>query len=215
MYRSAISSRLSLGRSTPAIRAMSEAPSYPCRCLCRGLEQITRIRPRRRTTRQRSLILFTDGLTFMTCLSSVSVHHTTSGQVVRRQLYPYPVAGKDPDVVHPHLPRDVGEHLVPVLQLHPEHGIGEGLHDRPLDLDRIVFGHAPADPLCRDPSRGRAERASEGQEPSIRPGQAMRPRATRFTTDPTDRGDRDGSAHSRAVRTSCPSWVTATVCSKC
>src|SRR5437667_11350190 len=117
MYRSAISSRLSRGRSTPAIRAMFGLPSYPCRCLCRGLEQITRIRPRRRTTRQRSQILFTDGLTFMTCLSSVSIHHTTPGQVVRRQLYAHPVARKDPDVVHPHLPGDVGEHLVAVLQL--------------------------------------------------------------------------------------------------
>src|SRR6266566_6068137 len=116
MYRSAISTRLSRGRSTPAIRAMFALPSYPCRCLCRGLEQITRIRPRRRTTRQRSQILFTDGLTFMTYLSSVPIHHTTSGQVVRRQLYAHPVAGKDPDVVHPHLPRDVCEHLVPVLR---------------------------------------------------------------------------------------------------
>src|SRR5438046_6894888 len=123
MYRSAISSRLSRGRSTPAIRAKFALPSYPCRCLCRGLEQITRMVPRRRITRQRSQILFTDGLTFMMCLSSVPINHTTSGQVVRRQLYANPVPGKDPDVVHPHLPGDVGEHLVPVLQLNPEHGI--------------------------------------------------------------------------------------------
>src|SRR5436190_18332397 len=38
--------------------------------------------------------------------SLVPVHHTASGEVVRRQLHLHPVTGKDPDVVHPHLPRD-------------------------------------------------------------------------------------------------------------
>ena len=38
----------------------------------------------------------------------------------------------------------MGEHLVPVIQLDPEHGVGQGLYDGPLDLDDVVLGHAPA-----------------------------------------------------------------------
>jgi len=37
---------------------------YPCLCLWRGFEQITSTTPRRRITRQRSHIGFTDALTF-------------------------------------------------------------------------------------------------------------------------------------------------------
>jgi hypothetical protein len=42
--------------------------------------------------------------------------------------------------VHPHLPRDVREHLVAVLELNSEHGVGQRLDDRPLDQDRVVLG---------------------------------------------------------------------------
>ena len=41
--------------------------------------------------------------------------------------------------MHPHLPRDVGQHLVSVLQLDAEHGVGEGFDDRALQYDRIFF----------------------------------------------------------------------------
>jgi hypothetical protein len=44
--------------------------------------------------------------------------------------------------VHPHLPADVGENLVPVGELDPEHGVREGLDDGALDLDGALFlGH--------------------------------------------------------------------------
>src|SRR5436190_16324398 len=119
-------------------------------------------------TRHRSHILLTDGLTFMlSLLLPVPVHHTTPRQVVWRQLYAHPVPWEDPDVVHPHLPRDVGEHLVPVLELHPEHGVREGLHDRPLNLDDIVFGQAPDASTSGNPSLGaRRTRLGKG-EPSV------------------------------------------------
>ncbi|BBL79560.1 hypothetical protein RxyAA322_14140 [Rubrobacter xylanophilus] len=55
--------RFSLGRSTPAILATT---AYPCLCLCRGLEQITRTTPRRRMTLQRSQMGLTLALTFIT-----------------------------------------------------------------------------------------------------------------------------------------------------
>jgi hypothetical protein len=39
--------------------------SYPCLCLCLGLEQMTKITPLRRTMRHLLQIFFTDALTFI------------------------------------------------------------------------------------------------------------------------------------------------------
>src|SRR6266540_6593977 len=147
MYRRATSTRLSRGRSTPAIRAIPRS-SYPCRCLWRGFEQITMTRPWRRISLHFSHILFTDGRTFMLpLLSPVPVDDPPSRQVVRRELHQYPVPREDPDVVHPHLPGDVGQDPVSVVKLHPEHGIGQGFDHRALDLDGIFLRQAPGIPL--------------------------------------------------------------------
>src|SRR5437867_10067557 len=156
-----MSTRLSRGRSTPAIRA-TRAPSYPCRCLCRGFVQMTRTRPWRRMILHRSHIFFTDGCTFIsrTSPSLVAVHDPAARQVVRRQLHQHPVSREDPDVMHPHLPRDVSQNVVPVFELHPEHGVGERLGDRSLDLDGVLLRQAlPGVPRRRTaPSaHGRAE----------------------------------------------------------
>src|SRR3954471_17021036 len=62
MYVRPISTRLLRGTLTPEIRAMA---TYPCRCLWRLLEQMTRTRPLRRMILHFSHIGFTDGLTFM------------------------------------------------------------------------------------------------------------------------------------------------------
>ena len=40
------------------------------------------------------------------------------------------------------LPGDVGQHLVPVLQLHPEHRVRQRLDDRSFDLDAFFLRHA-------------------------------------------------------------------------
>src|SRR6201991_128160 len=101
-------------------------------------------RPWRRITLHLSQIALTLGLTFtgralsVGCLL-VAVDDPTSGEVVRRELHHDPVLGEDPDVVLAHLAADVGEHLVSVGQLDPEHGVGEGLHDGALDLDHAFF----------------------------------------------------------------------------
>src|ERR1700692_4736373 len=72
----------------------------------------------------------------------VPINDATAAQVVRTELNDHPVIRQDADVVHPHLPADVGEYLVPVVQLHSEEGIRQRLNHRALDLDGAVFlGH--------------------------------------------------------------------------
>src|SRR6266545_2700233 len=74
--------------------------------------------------------------------SSVSVGDPASGQVVGRKLDLHSVAGKDPDVVLPHLSRDRRQHVVPsLLELHPEHRARQGLGDLAFDLDLLLFGY--------------------------------------------------------------------------
>src|SRR5436305_9401480 len=68
----------------------------------------------------------------------VPVRNTTPVEVVGRQLDLHPVARQDADVVAAHLAGDVAEHLVPVVELHSEHRVGERLGDLPLHLD-LVF----------------------------------------------------------------------------
>ena len=55
----------------------------------------------------------------------VAVDDPAAREVVGRKLHDHSIVRKDPDVVHPHLPADVREHFVPVVQLHPEHCIGQ------------------------------------------------------------------------------------------
>src|SRR5438132_415564 len=70
----------------------------------------------------------------------VPIGDATAGQVVRRQLHLDPIPRQDPDVVHPHLPGDVREDLVPVVELHAEHGVGERFRDLPFQHDRVFLG---------------------------------------------------------------------------
>src|SRR6186997_2055165 len=123
MYVNPISRRFWFGRLTPAIRA-----TYPCLCLCRGLVQMTMVRPCRLITRQRSHMGLTDGRTFMNGDSSaVAERDAATREVVGRELDLDSVAGRDADVVLPHLPGDRGEHGVAFVELHPEHRARERL----------------------------------------------------------------------------------------
>src|ERR1043166_6021372 len=122
MYVTATSPRFSLGRSTPATRAIARL-LYPCRCLCRGFLQMMRTTPARRTTLQCSQRVLIDGLTFMSlgeghprrvplvpsCPLFEPVGDAPAREVVGRQLHLHPVAGQDPDEVHPHPARRPGE----------------------------------------------------------------------------------------------------------
>src|SRR6185437_13349327 len=69
----------------------------------------------------------------------VPVNDATAAQIVGTELNDHPVIRQDTDVVHPHLPADVGEYLVPIVQLHSEEGVGQRLDHRAFDLDGAVF----------------------------------------------------------------------------
>mgnify|MGYP000251030741 len=60
-------------------------------------------------------------------------------QVVDGQLDRDLIAREDLDVVHTHLPRNVGQDLVAVLELDLEHRVRQRFKDRALKLDDILF----------------------------------------------------------------------------
>src|SRR5271163_4059780 len=63
--------------------------------------------------------------------SLVPVRDPPSTQVIRCDLHLHAIAREDADPVHPHLARAVGQYFVAVLELHPEHGVGQRLDNRP------------------------------------------------------------------------------------
>src|SRR6267143_1204984 len=151
--------RFSFGKSTPAIRDKTFLLAYPWRCLWRGFLQMMRTTPLRRTTLQCSQILVTDAFTFIAASPGaippprrlpprgrravlVSIDDPPAIQIVGRQLHRDLVPGQDLDEVHPHLARDVRQHLMAVLQLHSEHRVRERLDDGALDLDAFFFRHS-------------------------------------------------------------------------
>src|SRR5437016_319468 len=69
----------------------------------------------------------------------VAIDDPAAAQIVWRELDRHLVARQNLDEVHPHLARDVGQHLVSVLELDAEHRVGQRLDDRSLDLDAFFF----------------------------------------------------------------------------
>ncbi len=61
------------------------------------------------------------------------------GQVIDRNLNGHVVTGKNFDVIHSKLARNMGGHYVPVRQLDLKYGIRECLDHRTLEFDNVVF----------------------------------------------------------------------------
>jgi hypothetical protein len=77
----------------------------------------------------------------------VSIRDATTGEVVWGEFHLHLVAWEDSDVVHPHFPRDVRQHLVAILELDPEHCIGQRFEDRAFEHDGVVFWLGQGGPL--------------------------------------------------------------------
>src|SRR5450759_5824389 len=72
------------------------------------------------------------------------VRDPASAEVVGRQLHLDLVAGQDADVVHAHLAGDMGEHFVVVVEVDPEHRVGQSLDHFAFYLDGFFFvRHTP------------------------------------------------------------------------
>ena len=69
----------------------------------------------------------------------VAVGDATTTEVVWGELDLHTIAREDPDVVHPHLPRDVREDFVTVFEFHPEHCVRQWLGDRSFQNDRVFL----------------------------------------------------------------------------
>ena len=69
----------------------------------------------------------------------VTIGNAPTIKVIGRQLHRNLIAGKDTDIMHTHLSRNVSQHHVPVLQFYPEHGVGQRLRDDALKLNGILF----------------------------------------------------------------------------
>jgi hypothetical protein len=63
-------------------------------------------------------------------------------EIIGGKLHHHLISWEDFNEVHPHLSRNMGQHLVAILQFYPEHRIGKGFQDLPFHLDRILLWHS-------------------------------------------------------------------------
>ena len=95
----------------------------------------------------------------------VAISDPTTSEVVRRQLNLDAITGENSDVMHPHLSRDVGQHLVAVFEFDAEHGVRQRLGDRSFQNDRVFLGLSQDTDSCvvdlKTPAQDRAKAGSQ------------------------------------------------------
>ncbi len=62
-------------------------------------------------------------------------------QIIGADLDGHPVTRQDTDVMHPHLARDMGDHLMGILKLNFEHRIRQRLEHFPFKLEFVFLRH--------------------------------------------------------------------------
>src|SRR5690554_2226758 len=91
---------------------------------------------------QRSAFLMTSWLTAASRQLFIPERDSSFREIVGRHLHPYPVAGKNADVVHAHLARDMSGNFVSVLQFHTEHRIRQCFDDGSVLFYCCLFSHS-------------------------------------------------------------------------
>src|ERR1035438_4657076 len=71
--------------------------------------------------------------------SLVAINDSSAVQVVGTQFHGHAVAGQNTNEVLPHPSRNMGQHLVIVLELDLEHGVGQRLGDHRHYLNRVFL----------------------------------------------------------------------------
>ncbi len=73
------------------------------------------------------------------CSLPVPENDATPGEVVGRDLNLHSITRKDPDPMHAHLSGAVGQHVMPVFELHLEHCVRQWFNDGPLERDALFL----------------------------------------------------------------------------
>src|SRR5581483_5767011 len=156
----------------------------------------------------------------------VPVDDPSPRQVVGRKLHGHAVAGKNANEVLAHLAGDVRQHLMFVLQFHPEHGIGQRLNDHRHHFDRVFLAQMP---FLSFPARHRGPKGPlfhRHKPKAYEQPTSPRPTQTRSKTlIVRGSGTSEGAHHLMnqtlipvqgpyCVKITGPSAVTATQCSK-
>src|SRR5687768_8291948 len=121
--------------STPAIRAMSLPLSLTLLVLrLRADHEDLTVAPNDLAL----VATLLDGRSYLQALVPHPPRDSAALQVVRTQFDEDLVPWDDTNEVHPHLPRDVRQDCVPVLELDLEHRVWEGFGDGALHLDHVL-----------------------------------------------------------------------------
>jgi hypothetical protein len=85
--------------------------------------------------------------------SAMSVDDPRAIQIVGGELAAHPVTGQDANPEAAHLARHVSQHDVIVVELYPEHRVGQGLDHLALEFDLVFLCHEYASHPGRDTRR--------------------------------------------------------------
>src|SRR5208282_2057928 len=161
---SAISIRLFLGSSTPAMRAIAKpflalallvarvrAQDAHDAFAAHDLAVLTNLFNRRSNFHSFQsllavmLVLSGSGTSALAApaFSAHPVCYPAAREVVGREFDRDLVAGQNFYVMHPHFARYMSQDFVPIVERHPEHRIGEGFLNRPLYFYRVALRHLP------------------------------------------------------------------------
>ena len=95
-------------------------------------------------------IFLTDGLTFIIQKASIcskimlfqtAVNYPSPCEIIRRNLHHHLITRDHLNEIHPHFAGDMSQNPVPILEFHPEHGIGQSFNHNAFHFNPILLAH--------------------------------------------------------------------------